>query len=208
MFYYLYEVKNKINGKIYVGVHRTKNLDDGYMGSGRAINAAIKKYGLTNFEKQILEFFNNAKDMYDKEKQIVNDTFLSDPNTYNIRRGGHGGFDHINKDKDLITLRNRKIASNRDHTNIRAATYAATQTKTFKQNMSIAQKKRFATSPGTFLNKTHTLETKEKMRQSHVGKGCGESNSQFGTIWINNGTDKMKIKKDATIPDGWRRGMK
>ena len=29
MHYYLYEVKNKLNGKIYVGVHKTDNLEDG-----------------------------------------------------------------------------------------------------------------------------------------------------------------------------------
>jgi len=43
MFYYLYEIKNLINNKIYVGVHKTNDLNDGYMGSGKVIRRAIKK---------------------------------------------------------------------------------------------------------------------------------------------------------------------
>ena len=76
MFYYLYKITNLINSKIYIGVHQTSNLDDGYLGSGININRAIKKYGKENFNKEILEFFNTEEDMYIKEKEIVNHNFL------------------------------------------------------------------------------------------------------------------------------------
>ena len=44
-YYYLYKITNLINNKFYIGVHETDNINDGYMGSGRAIRAAIEKYG-------------------------------------------------------------------------------------------------------------------------------------------------------------------
>ena len=96
MFYYFYEIKNKINGKIYVGVHKTKNMNDGYMGSGKVIQDAIKKHGIENFTKVILEMFDNSNDMFLKETEIVTDEFLTRDDVYNLRRGGSGGFDYIN----------------------------------------------------------------------------------------------------------------
>lgn len=97
MFYYLYEIRNKINGKIYVGVHKTENINDGYMGSGKVIRNAIIKYGIENFEKVILETFENAEAMYAREEEIVNDKFLLRDDVYNLKCGGLGGFDYLNK---------------------------------------------------------------------------------------------------------------
>ena len=63
MFFYLYEIKNNINNKIYVGVHKTSNLEDGYMGSGKIIKNAIKKYGIQNFTKRIIESFSSEEEI-------------------------------------------------------------------------------------------------------------------------------------------------
>ena len=41
-YYYIYQITNLVNNKIYVGVHKTKDLNDGYMGSGKVIISAIK----------------------------------------------------------------------------------------------------------------------------------------------------------------------
>ena len=55
-FYYVYQITNKINGKIYIGQHSTLDIEDGYFGSGRVLRLALKKYGKESFTKEVLNF--------------------------------------------------------------------------------------------------------------------------------------------------------
>ena len=71
MFYLIYKITNRINNKIYVGSHKTKNIDDGYMGSGKYLNRAYQKYGVENFSKEILFIFDNAKERSAKISQSL-----------------------------------------------------------------------------------------------------------------------------------------
>ncbi len=101
MFYTIYKITNKINGKSYIGKHKTKNLEDGYMGSGKYLNRAIEKNGKENFVKEILFVFNNAKEMNRKEAELVNEDYLTNENTYNLKLGGEGGWDHQNLNSEI-----------------------------------------------------------------------------------------------------------
>ncbi|AZV01256.1 endonuclease [Shigella phage vB_SdyM_006] len=105
MFYYTYKIKNKINNKIYIGVHKTKDLEDGYFGSGKILKKAIEKYGKENFEKTILKFHKNKYDMFIHEAKIVTEKFVKSKNTYNLKVGGEGGWDYINSlPKSKLTI--------------------------------------------------------------------------------------------------------
>ncbi|ADG36130.1 putative truncated Seg-like homing endonuclease [Acinetobacter phage Acj61] len=42
MYNFTYLTTNLINGKMYYGVHSTKNINDGYIGSGKALKLAIQ----------------------------------------------------------------------------------------------------------------------------------------------------------------------
>jgi hypothetical protein len=94
-FYILYQVTNKINNKFYIGIHKTNNIQDDYYGSGHKIKAAIEKYGKENFKKEILQVFTNGAEAFKREKELVTDALVKDNSCYNIKEGGHGGFDHI-----------------------------------------------------------------------------------------------------------------
>ena len=99
MFYYLYEIKNLLNNKRYIGVHKTSDIKDGYMGSGKAIRNAIKKYGIENFTKTVLEFFDDSESMYKREREIVTEEFIAQENIYNMRSGGRGGWDYVHRNQ-------------------------------------------------------------------------------------------------------------
>jgi len=64
IYHLVYLTTNLINNKIYIGVHSTYNLDDGYLGSGIGIKNAIKKYGKQNFKRQIIHYCLSEQDAY------------------------------------------------------------------------------------------------------------------------------------------------
>ncbi len=101
MYYTVYKIRNKINGKTYIGSHKTKNLEDGYMGSGKYLKHAIEKHGVENFEKSILHIFDNPEQMFAMEAELVNEEFLTNENTYNLKIGGLGGFDFLNTKESI-----------------------------------------------------------------------------------------------------------
>jgi len=91
MFYIIYKTTNLLDNKIYIGAHATKDINDGYMGSGKYLKRAMMKYGIENFQKEVLFVFTNKEDMFAKEAEIVSEDFITTANTYNIKPGGSGG---------------------------------------------------------------------------------------------------------------------
>lgn len=90
IYHFLYKTTNLINSKYYLGVHTTNDLNDEYLGSGRAILAAIKKHGKENFQRSILKFFNTREEAFEYEKFIITESVVNDKNTYNLCKGGYG----------------------------------------------------------------------------------------------------------------------
>lgn len=86
--YIVYKITNKINGKIYIGFHKTDDIDDGYLGSGKLIKRAIEKYGPDAFHKEILFMYDNSEAALAKEKELVDKDFSLREDTYNISEGG------------------------------------------------------------------------------------------------------------------------
>lgn len=91
---FVYLTTSKINGKRYIGqrYYDTKEQWKLYLGSGKILKDAIKKYGRNNFTVEILEncktkeILNNSEKYWIKKyNAISNDSF------YNIAMGGDGG---------------------------------------------------------------------------------------------------------------------
>lgn len=86
--YTVYKTTNSTNGHFYIGVHKTSNPNDSYLGSGLVIKKAIKEYGRPCFIKEVLFVFDNAIDAYAKERELVDAEFVARRDTYNITEGG------------------------------------------------------------------------------------------------------------------------
>lgn len=106
MFYYIYKITNITNQKYYIGAHKTTNIEDNYFGSGVGLKRAIKKYGKENFTKEIICFCEDENDMYFREKELV----ILNENSYNMTKGGKGGFSHIDSSGDNNIMRKSKEA--------------------------------------------------------------------------------------------------
>jgi len=108
-FYILYKTTNLLNNKTYIGIHRTDNLKDGYLGSGLALKNAIKKYGKENFKREILEFLDSYEELLERESILVNNDWIIDDNNYNLKTGGQsaGILSKESKEKISQTLKNK-----------------------------------------------------------------------------------------------------
>lgn len=104
---YIYRIKHKINNKNYIG-QCTKSIDESedYFGSGVLIQKAIKKYGITNFEKTILCECTSREELNNMEIHYISQ-YNSTSTGYNISDGGNGG--------DLGEVVNKKISNTIKH---------------------------------------------------------------------------------------------
>ncbi len=201
MIYVVYKIVNKLDSKIYIGKHQTKDLNDDYMGSGKHLKNAQRKYGIENFEKEILFQFDNEADMNAKEAELVTEEFCLREDTYNLCPGGKGGWGYINQNK-LSTSFSSYIGTPKHK-----FTSSKGGKATGKQNISEAHQQG-KIKYDTFTGRTHTEDTKIKISIAMKDICNGEKNSQFGTMWITNGTENKKIKKIDSIPEGWYKGRK
>lgn len=188
--YTVYKTTNILDGKFYIGVHRTTNVHDEYLGSGKVLRHAILKHGISNFTKDVLFVFEDKESAYQKEMELVNLDVVNDPMCYNIKIGGVGGWDYAlnspNRDKEKQREICRKLAT--------------------PERGRLANKALLSKHPkNVFYGKKHSDDTKRKIGDANK-KNVGDKNSQFGTMWITNETQNKKWKRDEPLPNGWRRG--
>ncbi len=207
--YSIYKITNKINGKIYIGKHKTSDLNDGYMGSGKLIRAAIRKHGVENFVKEVLHIFDNEADMNSKEAELVSDEFVLFESNYNLCPGGNGGFGHINAFGLQHTPKQRRIARKLRRSQQQLNMARRNEDDEYRQlwhsRISETRKANIAVNGHNWTGKAHSPETIEKLQRP---KGEGSANSQFGTMWITDEIQSKKILKTEPIPDGWRKGRR
>ncbi len=209
--YYIYQTTNLVNNKIYIGVHCSNNIqNDNYLGSGKLIKLAIKKYGEDNFKRKILCQFLFKQEAYKMQKQIVNEEFLKRKDIYNIKIGGRGGW----FGKGIITVKDPKTnkifqINKNDQKWLNKQLVGITKgsnLNTIAAKDENGNKFKIKTQQFYKLKQKGTVFGVTKGTKMPTGFAVGQKNSQYGTMWITNGRQNKKIKKDQVILQGWRKG--
>ena len=218
--YLVYKLTNLVNGKIYIGCHMTKNLDDGYMGSGRRIGYAIKKYGIENFKKEILSTHNTTDEMLAEEARLVTQEFLGRDDVYNLAVGGKGNWFYVNQTRKNIYGTNGKEGHGKQN-----LIYGHDLINRIKEhgkydsyvtNLSNKVKAKFDKDGHPWLGRHHREDSKQKIGEATSLYQRGSGNSQYGTMWISNldTLTTIKVKKDFNIiypwvigRNAWNRGL-
>ena len=91
--YYIYLIVNNVNGKTYVGQRKSSKewYEDKYMGSGKHLKSAIKKCGIENFEKFLIQYCYSKEETDRAEKFWIAEYRSRCKAEYNIASGGEGG---------------------------------------------------------------------------------------------------------------------
>jgi group I intron endonuclease len=165
----IYKTTNLINNKIYVG-QDSKN-DPSYLGSGKIIKDAIKKYGESNFIKEILEECTTKEELDEREIYWINKlNSINSEIGYNLALGGNSPMKnrrHTDKTKIKLSLLwkgKKRTPENKEK--LSKSKTGTKHTEETKKKISKSGKGRIAPNKGIKTSE----ETKEKQRLAKVGK--------------------------------------
>ncbi len=195
---YIYKTTNIINNKIYIGQHNGKNAN--YMGSGIILLRSIKKYGIDNFKKEILEYCETKELLNEREKYWINKYNSIKPNGYNIDIGGQGGDCTIFMNDDEYKIFCEKISIGKKGktkgiplSDLNKKGISDGLKKYYKnggKNWNVGQETKQETKDKisqSLKGREFTEEWKEKLKQSHSDVK-GQKNPMYGKkvydIWI------------------------
>ena len=209
----IYKITNNVNGKYYIGQHKTEDPYDDYMGSGNLIKTACAKYQLSCFTKEILFDFDNFDDMNNKEAELVqlSNCFPQDPMSYNLVEGGHapimygennpafGKNPFRNKNEEwydayLKMMHNKNAGKNNPrygHSFFEKLSEQELSAMKYQmsENHKGAKNSQYGISPKERMDEITYKQWKEKLSN----KNNGENNPCYGRKWMYNPTTKDKI---------------
>ena len=209
---YIYEIRNKLNGKTYIGQHVLRSgrslMNDRYYGSGVLIKKAQKKYGLKNFEKTIIISGYFSKEQINRfEKCMIACQRICGKAEYNISDGGeswgcggHYYWEHATEEQKIWHCSHNKNVAVK--ASIEAQKNITFEVRSKRAKKSIDTMRNNGTLGQSFKGKQHSEETKRKISEKNKSL-TGKKNGSFGTHWWTNGIENIKA---VSCPVGYRKG--
>lgn len=198
-YHYIYKTTCLVNGKYYIGMHSTENLDDGYLGSGTLLQRSIRKYGIQNFKLEILEHYFTRQDLAAREKELVNEECLKDEMCMNLAIGGDGSFHHLNSNSEIQRKKNAKAQitlaklykdKNSDWSKNRKSKIVDTLKNNYATGLTIP-----TGWSKSATEKSNSPEARAKRIETFRANGYqqGIKNAMYNKRWINNGTENFLV---------------
>lgn len=185
MIGYIYLTTNLINNHKYIGKRQKSKFDESYKGSGKRLQAAIKKYGWENFSCEILKWCETVEELNKSEKYFIAlYDAVNNPEFYNLACGGDGGNTGSNY---------KGMPPNKPH-----------HSEETKRKMSERR-----------LGHLTSQETREKISKSNSGKKrtaeqrLANKLRNTGKIWIRKDNIQKTIRPEELekhLLEGWQKG--
>lgn len=195
--FFVYQWKNKRNGKMYIGSHEGE-LDDGYIGSGIHFKKAYKKEP-ENFERTIISTWNTREEMMEaEEKFLLENNCANSHHYYNLCNVAKGGYLHVHlSDNKRKEIQNNRIKASKkrlaEMSTEEKEILAIKKTKTLKssskytdyiRNQSKLTKERFANiskeEKQKFVNvckNAYWSRSEEEIKQHKIAHSLGSKKS-------------------------------
>ena len=175
----IYKTTNLINGKSYVGQQSTDIKT--YLGSGKILEFAIKKYGVENFKKEIIEECLTREELNKREIYWIKKL---NP-VYNIHEGGYGGYN-----KFAVGANKKK----------KGKTWEEIYSPEGLETMRSIER---SGKNNSFYGKTHTEENKklnaEQARKMHTGSKRSEASKLRSSIALKNSKKHKEVMRSKEV---------
>lgn len=226
MYGYIYRTHNLINRKMYIGKRvSSKFLENNYLGSGKILSSAIKKYGRDSFKVELLEeIYEGEEELNSREKYWIDYyNAVESDDYYNLVSGGHGGFSYINDNRLSPSCNGNHPMKGR----------VGDKNPMYKKKLSESSRKKISDSQKGRVSITDGNITKHILPRDTIPKGFRKgisdsdrkrredswnslrkslhSDKMSDTVIINNGSITLRVKKselDNYIRNGYIKGYR
>lgn len=215
---YIYKVTNKINGKSYVGM-RKLSLDKRwrqYLGSGKLLQQAVKKYGEENFVKTLVCFADTVDDLQEIEWKKIKYFKSLGQAEYNLFTGKGAGGDTFallagDRKEEVLRRQTEGIRRVAPEMSLRAIEKREVRYKEFVANHSDAILKtydelkhiqRTSLTLGLHLKFTHRFLKESNIELNYqIGKKTKEQIDGIRRYYANRSCHENPMSKDLPVKD-------
>jgi DNA-binding Xre family transcriptional regulator len=215
--YLVYKTTHLPSGQFYIGRHVTKNLNDGYLGSGTIISQLINAHPYSEFSREILHLALSGEEMLDLEDARILEVFnhplclncvLGDPNTRGVIRHSEAskkrmsiarlGKSHTFESRERIAIAHRgkklSIESRKKISDFRKTTRMSEATK---QQISAKTKGR-KVNESALKNMCESFTLERRMQISKRHQGSGNPRSLSWVIHFSDGNPSTEVESLKT----------